>query len=83
MVPVVMARCYLPCATSGPPNLTNTGDIHKNNCKNIISEISKKTQNNTTALLFTKRILCKKQVMKNAMGSTFATGRVIALSVGL
>ena len=25
--------------TSGPPNSTNTGDIHKNNYKNIILDI--------------------------------------------
>ena len=29
----------VPFATSGPPNLTNTGDNHKNNYKNIILEI--------------------------------------------
>ena len=29
----------VPFATSGPHNLTNTGDIHKNNYKNIILEI--------------------------------------------
>ena len=29
----------VPFATSGPPNLTNTGDIHKNNYKNIMLEI--------------------------------------------
>ena len=30
----------VPFATSGPPNLTNTGNIHKNNYKNIILEIT-------------------------------------------
>ena len=29
----------VPFATSGPPNLTNTGDIHKNGYKNKILEI--------------------------------------------
>ena len=29
----------VPFATSGPPNLTNTGDIHKNNYKSIILEM--------------------------------------------
>ena len=29
----------VPFATSGPPNLTNTGDIRKNNYKNIILKI--------------------------------------------
>ena len=32
----------VPFATSGPPNLTNTGDNHKNNYTNIILEIAKK-----------------------------------------
>ena len=31
----------VPFATSGPPNSTNTGDIHKNNYKNIMIEITK------------------------------------------
>ena len=30
----------VPFAMSGPPNLTNTGDIRKNNYKNIILEIA-------------------------------------------
>ena len=30
----------VPFATSGPSNLTNTGDNHKNNYRNIILEIS-------------------------------------------
>ena len=31
-------QCFgkVPFATSGPPNSTNTGDMHKNNYKNII-----------------------------------------------
>ena len=29
----------VPFAMSGPPNLTNTGNIHKNNYKNMILEI--------------------------------------------
>ena len=29
----------VPFATSGPPNSTNAGDIHKNNYKNIILEM--------------------------------------------
>ena len=30
----------VPYTTSGPPKLTNTGDIHKNGYKNIIIEIN-------------------------------------------
>ena len=30
----------VPFAMSGPPNLTNTGDSHKNNYKNTILEIN-------------------------------------------
>ena len=37
----------VPFATYGPPNSTNTGDIHKNNYKNIILEIQE--DSSTTA----------------------------------
>ena len=44
----------VPFTTSGLPNLTNTGDNHKNNYKNIIVEISHKmsTRNAVQGYLF-------------------------------
>ena len=47
----------VPFATSGPPNLTNTGDNHKNNYKNIILEI--------LAVLFKTNSIVFKEVKKS------------------